>query len=71
VHEHITKRMSNLAKQRFLMCVIFKIWTEDNPPTQQPLEWCAAVVIYGVVFSAMHRLELGLKAFAEMTACTP
>lgn len=56
---------------RFLTCVIFKIWTEDNPPTQQPLEWCDAVVIYGVVFSAMHRLELGLKAFAQVTACSP
>ena len=52
----------------FLTCVILKIWTEDNPPTQQPLEWGDAVVIYGVVFAAMHRLELALEAFAEVTA---
>lgn len=47
----------------FLMCVILKMWKVDKPPEQQPLEWCDAVVIYGVVFTAMHRLGNALDAF--------
>lgn len=51
----------------FLSCLVLKVWSAETPPKQQPLDWCDAVVIYGVVFSAMHRVENALKAFEEMT----
>lgn len=48
----------------FLTCVILTIWGKDQPPitAQQPLEWRDAMVTYGVMFSAMHRLGNALSA---------
>ena len=48
----------------FLACVILTIWGKDQPPitAQQPLEWRDAMVTYGVMFSAMHRLGNALSA---------
>lgn len=51
--------------ERFLTCLILTIWKADTPPTtqQQPLSWREATVIYGVMFSTMHRLGNALSAF--------
>ena len=47
----------------FLTCVILTIWGKDQPPiTAQQLEWRDAMVTYGVMFSAMHRLGNALSA---------
>lgn len=51
----------------FLSCLILTLWTQEKPPTQQPLEWREATVIYAVLFAAMHRIENALKAFEEST----
>lgn len=51
----------NLADS-LLTCLVITIWTQDKPPTYQPLEWREAVVIYGVAFSTMHRLGNALNA---------
>lgn len=45
-----------------LTCLIITIWTREKSPTQQPLEWSEAVVIFGVVFSTMDRLAKALNA---------
>lgn len=51
----------------FLSCLILTIWMTDKPPTSsQLLEWREANVIYGVLFSTMHRIENALNAFSEM-----
>ncbi len=52
----------------FLSCLILTLWTADKPPTAQPLEWREAMVIYGVMFSAMHRLGLAIKTCLLVTA---
>ena len=51
--------------EKFLTCLILTIWQADKPPTtaQQPLSWREATVIYGVMFSTMHRLGNALGAF--------
>lgn len=51
--------------EKFLTCLILTIWQADKPPTtpQQQLSWREATVIYGVMFSTMHRLGNALGAF--------
>ena len=41
----------------FLSSLLKTIWTADTPPTMRPLEWRESMMIYGVLFSTMHRLE--------------
>lgn len=51
--------------EKFLTCLILTIWKAGTPtPTaQQLLDWREANIIYGVMFSTMHRLANALKAF--------
>lgn len=46
----------------FLTCLLITVWTTDNPPAPQPLEWREAMVIYSVVYSTMHRIDKALDA---------
>lgn len=41
----------------FLSSLLDTIWTADTPPTMRPLEWRESMMIYGILFSTMHRLE--------------
>ena len=52
----------------FLTCVILTVWHDTNPPTPEPLAWREAMVIYGMVFAAMHRLGLAIKTCQLVTA---
>lgn len=49
----------------FLSSLLKTIWTADTPPMMRPLEWRESMMIYGVLFSTMHRLENAFKTLKQ------